>query len=154
MKFGLALLQEKLRKKYKDFSPARSIDKLVAVYSLAIEKPNIKINKDCHIQRIRLNCFYLIDRDLHCCAGLFYKLFLKSLNDLHKIIIRKDQIIGIYGIKKKAIIKFIEKYQPKGIDRVVPIGKMMNFSNIWDGYDLLREFCREIILSIHFLNSK
>ncbi len=31
-----------------------------------------------------------------------------------------------------------------GIDCFVPIGQALEFSPIWDGYDLLREYCREV----------
>ena len=32
----------------------------------------------------------------------------------------------------------------KGIDRVVPIGKTMDFDFIWDGYDLISQLTRII----------
>ena len=70
------------------------------------------------------------------------------MNDLNKFIIRKDQTIGVYGLKEKIIKEFIEQNLPKGIDRIVQVGKMMDFSNIWDGHDLLREFCREITIDL------
>jgi len=41
-------------------------------------------------------------------------------------------------------MKLLANSFPSGVDRVVPIGQALSFSNIWDGHDLLREFCREI----------
>jgi hypothetical protein len=34
----------------------------------------------------------------------------------------------------------------KGVDRIVPIGKTMDFDLIWDGYDLIERFTRTIDL--------
>lgn len=38
---------------------------------------------------------------------------------------------------------FIEEVRPKGIDRIAPIGKSMDFALVWDGYDLIREMSRK-----------
>ncbi len=34
----------------------------------------------------------------------------------------------------------------KGIDRIVPIGKTMDFDLLWDGYNLPEFFTRTIVL--------
>lgn len=136
------------KEKFNDFSATRSVDKMVATYSLAIEKDKIVINENPLIQRIQLPNKRSISRELHCGAGLFYELKLKKIDELSDFIIRKDQTIGIFGFDKKNINKFISHSLPKGIDRIVSIGKMMEFSHIWDGHDLLREFCREITVDI------
>ena len=36
--------------------------------------------------------------------------------------------------------------EPAGIDRIVPMGKSMDFSLIWDGYDLIRQMSRRITI--------
>ena len=33
--------------------------------------------------------------------------------------------------------------RPKGLDRAVPMGKSMDFTLVWDGYDLIRELSRK-----------
>ena len=35
---------------------------------------------------------------------------------------------------------------PNGIDRLIPIGRALEFSEIWDGYDLIRNLSRIIDL--------
>jgi hypothetical protein len=49
-----------------------------------------------------------------------------------------------YGVDKKKIEEFLENNRPKGIDRVVPMGRSMDFSLIWDGYDLIRQMSRRV----------
>ena len=34
--------------------------------------------------------------------------------------------------------------RPRGVDRIVPIGRTMDFSLMWDGYDLIRSMSRRI----------
>lgn len=36
----------------------------------------------------------------------------------------------------------------KGVDRIVPIGKTMDFDLIWDGYNLYERMTRKIVISI------
>lgn len=134
--------------RFSEFNATRSVDKIVATYSLAIEGGEISINKDSLIQRVQLKDYKSISRDLHCGAGLFYEISLDSIDQLNKLIIKKDQTIGTFGFDKKIIKDFVENNLPEGIDRIVSIGKMLDFSNVWDGHDLLREFCREINIDL------
>ncbi len=134
--------------KFDEFSSTRAVDKMVATYSLAIEKDNIFIDKNPLIQTVQLDNHNSIARDLHCGAGLFYELKLKNLDELNEFIIKKDQTIGVYGFDKETVVNFVSDNLPQGIDRIVSIGRMMDFSYVWDGHDLLREFCREINIDI------
>lgn len=54
------------------------------------------------------------------------------------------QTIGYIG-KKEMLIPLI-KSGMKGIDRVVPIGKTMDFDLMWDGYNLMERLSRTIAL--------
>ena len=45
---------------------------------------------------------------------------------------------------KPELKDFIMSNRPKGIDRIVPLGKTLNFSLIWDGYDLIYSMSRKI----------
>lgn len=134
--------------KFDEFSSTRAVDKMVATYSLAIEKDKVFIDDNPLIQTVQLNSHNSISRDLHCGAGLFYELTLKKLGELNEFIIKKDQTIGVYGFDKKTFVNFVSDNLPQGIDRIVSIGKMMDFSYVWDGHDLLREFCREINIDL------
>ena len=54
------------------------------------------------------------------------------------------QTLTTYGVQEEDIREFLKEVRPAGIDRVVPIGKSMDFSLIWDGYDLIRQMSRRI----------
>ncbi len=49
---------------------------------------------------------------------------------------------GYYG-NKEAFLPLI-KSGVKGIDRVVPIGRTLDFDLIWDGYNLVERLTRSI----------
>ncbi len=34
----------------------------------------------------------------------------------------------------------------KGVDRVVPVGRTMDFDLIWDGYNLVTQLTREVVI--------
>ena len=49
-----------------------------------------------------------------------------------------------FGVEQADFRKFLEETRPAGIDRIVPMGKSMDFSLIWDGYDLIRQMSRRV----------
>ena len=56
------------------------------------------------------------------------------------------QTITYYGIDEDEFKEFLEECRPVGVDRIVPIGKSMDFTLIWDGYDLIRQMSRIVYL--------
>ena len=47
-------------------------------------------------------------------------------------------------MKKNKLKNLIKTIRPSGIDRVVPVGRTMDFSLYWDGNDLIKSFSRTI----------
>ncbi len=134
-----------LKNKPDNIEAADIVNKLVAECSLAIEE-NIHIIKtnSPYINRIKLTDFKNINDNLHCGAGLFYELEAKSLPAIFSNITKKIQTISYYGFNNEQLQDVLLETQPVGIDRIVPIGKSLEFSHIWDGYDLFQSFCRQI----------
>ena len=58
---------------------------------------------------------------------------------------KRCQTIGYIG-NRKAVLPLIQS-GIKGVDRVVPIGKTMDFDLIWDGYDLPALLSRIVVLA-------
>lgn len=125
---------------------SQAMDKLTAEYLLAIEGRGVRLEPSAN-NRIRRVCFETpeeVNRELHCGSGLFYECRLNALDDLARLIVKKDQTVASYGVAAADWRRVMEQIRPKGIDRIVPVGKALEFSLIWDGFDLLREFCREV----------
>ena len=79
-----------------------------------------------------------------CHSGYFSEYHASSLVDLSKIVNRKYQTLSYYGFTKEELINSIRKIEPAGIDRIVPIGRTMEFSLVWDGYELISMLSRRV----------
>jgi len=129
-----------------NIQPILAIDKVTNLYDQAIQMPGIKLIEpdDNLLWRIKLND---LSRDIDkfsCNAGYFSEYHISSLMELSKIINRKYQTLAYYGFSAKKLNELIYKLKPTGIDRIVPIGKTMDFSLIWDGYNLVNKLSRTI----------
>jgi hypothetical protein len=128
-----------------EISPADIVNKLVAECSIAIENSvEIENIENPYINKIKIKNISEINEDLHCGTGLFYELNIENFEDILPYMTKKHQTVAQYGFSHEELRKMIYKNMPEGIDRIVPIGKSLDFSYIWDGYDLFRSFCREI----------
>ena len=81
-----------------------------------------------------------------CGGGFFWECFLTDLMDLSSTVLWKDQTLTYFGFDKSELQELILSLRGKAIDRVVPIGQAMNFSQIWDGYVLLNELTKRVAL--------
>jgi hypothetical protein len=78
-------------------------------------------------------------------SGFFFEYDCDDVSDLVAISNNvKCQTIGYIGDVNS--IASIMNFGIKGVDRIVPIGKTMDFDLIWDGYDLIERFTRTIDL--------
>jgi hypothetical protein len=147
MIFWNALNHYVLKQRPNEVTPADIINKLVAECSMAIEKPVVIEEKHSpYINKIQIQSFNDINERLHCGTGLFYELETETIEEVFIHTTKKYQTIAQYGFSKKELSIALYQNMPKGIDRIVPIGKSLDFSYIWDGYDLLSYFTREIEL--------
>jgi hypothetical protein len=147
-KFFWDRLSEFTLKKLPEISPSEIMNKYVSLCSMAIEN-DVKIEiKNPYISIVEIEKFSDINTNLHCGGGIFYELKIKNFNEIMPFIIKKYQTLAYYGFSKDELINLIYNYLPQGIDRIVPVGKAMEFNHIWDGYDLLNSFCREIYIEI------
>lgn len=77
---------------------------------------------------------------LHSCgAGYLYYDLLDSLDDLNKYVGEKTQTITYLGLCQEDIKSLLNKSNINKVDRIVPIGKALEFDYIWDGYNILLE---------------
>lgn len=81
----------------------------------------------------------------HTCGGGYF--YLKQLNaavEILPFIDKKTQTLSYFGLTENEIKSLMEITSGKGIDRIVPIGKALDFGYIWDGYNLLDELSRKV----------
>jgi len=149
-----------VREKY-DLAPVQAVGKLAAFYKVAADRTvsvtgDGALSQDGVTRHRPLSQNYITrikvtdaDSDLmryKYNSGFFFEQDIDSLSDIFPVCGEGLQTLVYFGIDKDDISSFISGFKPKGIDRVVPIGKSMDFSLIWDGYDLIREMSRKVVL--------
>lgn len=135
-----------VEKKYV-FQAIQGINKLTQSYMIANAEEGVKIEKhtDNLIIRVKVPEIteYLMDyRDN---SGYFYEYDCKNALDIGPLVNDKRcQTIAYIG-DKDLLLPLIEK-GVRGIDRIVPMGKTMDFDLIWDGYNLPALLTRTIVM--------
>ena len=139
-----ALLQQRMDAGDADLDMSDYVNKRVAIDSLALyEQINVEQSISNDISRVWLPKAE-IHEELHCGAGLFFESAIAELDELLPLLSRKIQTITYTGISRERWREFLTKNNVPGIDRVVPIGKALDFDYIWDGYDIPKMLMREI----------
>lgn len=135
-------LYELVKKKYA-IQPIQAVDKLTNTYL-------ISANSDAHISYQKDNLLNVVNvKELSNKllsfvgnSGFFIEYEANQISEILSIVTERLQTVGYIGIDKNIWNDFIKKYCPAGIDRIVPIGHTMDFSLIWDGYDLITGLSR------------
>ena len=126
--------------------PVIAVDKLTSFYNQSVHMNQITkiITADNLIWRVELQELLKNIDEYRCNSGYFSEYHAASISEINNIIDRKYQTLSYYGISNEELSKFMKEEKPKGIDRIVPIGKTSEFSLNWDGTDLINAFSRVI----------
>jgi hypothetical protein len=104
----------------------------------------IVTGQDNLITRIEIKKLTSGIEDWHGNCGFFFEHTLEDLETLATIANRRYQTLSYYGFEKEDLQKIVLHGRASGIDRIVPIGRTLEFSLFWDGYDLVRSLSRLI----------
>ena len=66
-----------------------------------------------------------------------------NLDEINAVCGERCQTLASFGISSDAFSAWLSRARPKGIDRIVPIGRTLDFSLQWDGYDLIAMLTRK-----------
>ena len=128
--------------------PRSSVDKLAqALRFVALhEGSRIMPSSDNLITRIMLD--KLEPRIDHWRGnyGFFFEYELSDLEQILPIVSRRYQTLSYAGLDKAVLQALVIQGRALGIDRIVPIGRTLEFSLQWDGYDLVRTLSRLVTL--------
>lgn len=81
-----------------------------------------------------------------CGGGLFYQMHVQRLSEIAPHVTRMDQTLASFGIEISELDHLVESLCGSGIDRIVPIGQALAFDRVWDGFDLLSELVRRVVV--------
>lgn len=139
-------VHEKVKNEY-SLAPVQAVGKLNAMYSVASQK-KVKVEKsdDMFITRLDVD---KIDKDLmdyKYNSGFYFEKDIENLREIVDVCDVRCQTLTYFGVKEEDFKTFLEEARPIGIDRIVPMGKSMDFALVWDGYDLIRQMSRRITI--------
>lgn len=77
-------------------------------------------------------------------GGFFSTQHVRALDEVVPQLERRIQTLSVFGFDKDTLRDFIGSANGAGIDRIVPIGKALDFDAVWDGKDLLMESLRYV----------
>lgn len=137
-------LESVILQKQARFHDIDYVNKLALAHTLAIES-DAAISRSCSNDLVRIWLREpLLHEQRHCGAELFLESVLPGLDALLPLLSRKVQTVAYAGLQRDEIRDFVSSRLLAGIDRFVPFGHALDFSPVWDGFDLLRTFTREV----------
>ena len=140
--------EHKLAEKKYTFQSIQGVNKLTSSYLIAVAEPGVKVeeHEDNLIVRVKVPEIMENLMDYRDNSGYFYEYDCKDILEIKDLCNDKRcQTIAYIG-DSKAVLPLIEA-GVKGIDRVVPMGKTMDFDLIWDGYNLPALLTRTVVLA-------
>lgn len=132
-----------LAEKHYNIAPVQTIGKMSALYKAAANLDLAKVTVEQPLlTRIQVDRLDPKLMDYRFNSGYFYEYDAETLTDILPIATIKSQTVTYYGLTKEQIVKFVNEDHPHGVDRFVPLGKSMDFTLVWDGYDLITTLSR------------
>lgn len=77
-------------------------------------------------------------------CGFFFEYQTQNLEDIVCVLNKECQTVSYYGVDASLLADLVVKNGVKGCDRIVPIGKTMDISLVWDGVNMIDEMSRII----------
>ena len=126
-------------------APVQSVGKLNALYAVAAARKVKQVKTgDMLVTRVVPEETDAALMDFKYNSGFFFEKDIDDLSEIAGICDLRCQTLTYFGVEQADFRKFLEETRPAGIDRIVPMGKSMDFSLIWDGYDLIRQMSRRV----------
>lgn len=138
-------LEKVIARKY-ELKPVQATGKLLAFCRAAAVQEGLRLRKkaDNRLWRIQLDSLTAATMDFKYHSGYFFEYDAAEIKEIRPVCSKKCQTLSYLGLDKKMILRELSSMGVKGVDRIVPMGKTMDFSLIWDGYDLLEHMSRRI----------
>lgn len=132
--------------------PATAVRKLDAAYRVAALYPGSRIVSSypgiegSYTRIVRVNVKGLRSDmwEKTVPGGFFIEYGEESIDGISPVLTRSCQTLCTYQIEKEELLGHILKHRLDGVDRIVPVGHALDFSLVWDGYDMIRMMSRRI----------
>ena len=136
-------LERLVREKY-DFQSVQSVDKLDAFCRLAVRRPEVRKQGNGALMRVALPTLWPDVMELKEGGGYFFEYRAETLSELTPVLGKPCQTVAYLGVAAEELYSAVLRLGVRGVDRIVPVGKTMELSLVWDGFDLVKSMSREI----------
>ena len=137
-------LHELVRTRY-TLQPVQAVDKLTHLYRLGADVAARQIPMpDNLITRVHVAQLTEELAAYRAGSGFFIEYDAKDLTEIRPLCGLSCQTLSYYGVDRDALLQVVLAMRPAGVDRIVPIGRTMDFALVWDGVDLIRTMSRAI----------
>jgi hypothetical protein len=82
--------------------------------------------------------------DYECGWGFVEERFVNELNEVIESLDDTVQTVTTYGFNSTQLDEFARAAGALGVDRIVPVGRALEFGRYWDGYDLMQALTRRV----------
>jgi Acyl-CoA reductase (LuxC) len=122
-----------------DLQPVSAVDKFACTcrFAALFGEGRLQKSEDNLIVRIQLDRLLNGLENVHSTCGYFYEFTAHRIEEIVPLVTRKFQTLAYFGFDHATLRRFIEDHRLSGIDRIVPIGRTLDFSLEWDGYNLI-----------------
>lgn len=79
-----------------------------------------------------------------CGGGFLRHVSINAVDQLGSYVSPNDQTVSYYGLSDDQLQIIARTCGPRGVDRIVPAGQALDFSPVWDGFDLIGDFIRRV----------
>ena len=136
-------LYKKVERKYA-YQSIQGVNKLTSLCLLAVGQEDIhRINtKDNLLVRVQVGKLTEELMDYRDNSGYFLEYDMERIEEMRPLCNERVQTVSYIG-KPDMFYPLMEK-GIRGIDRIVPVGKTMDFDFVWDGYNLVERLSRKI----------
>lgn len=136
---------EKLAERDYDFQMILAIDKMDQFCTLAAVNQNVMREGNSNlVMRVRVS---KLDEDImnyKFGGGYFFEYEIDQWEDILPILGKPCQTLSYFGLDGHELQKFIIDHGVRGGDRIVPVGKTMDLTFKWDGFDMIENMSRYV----------
>ncbi len=127
--------------------PVQAVGKLHATYKVAACLKISKVYKqNSFVTRLKVHELTADLIKFKYNSGFFFEYDAENWKEITPVCDERCQTLTYFGFSKGEVRNFLHANPIRGVDRAVPLGKSMDFTLVWDGYDLIRSLSRKVSL--------
>lgn len=108
----------------------------------------VRLCAEGRICKVRVDALADSLRQASCGAGMLLESHCPDLRALAAQLTSRDQTLALFGFEASEVDSLVGSLGCRAVDRIVPVGNALDFHHVWEGWNLLHEFSREVVISL------